>query len=261
MSAFLIRDQRRTGWFSLDNEIIDEHGGKIGAYGVAVYCAISRHSRNQIAKLSQRDIATSLGISQDRVRKSLADLVDLNLVHVDVPDRVGPGLITTITLLDVKSTERHTFSSTCELNATRSRNKERKNKTETKPIPPTPLFQRGAEEIWQKVCGYLKDDLSDAFVKTAYFEECAYDKYFRDASLVEIRNDVAILDSNDPGLLEQGVEKFQKRLRDTFHADGCEIRSIRVRTRSRNADSASQSNEACNLPFEKSGRGSEISPA
>jgi hypothetical protein len=238
MSALVIRDQRRPGWFSLDNEIIDDHGSKIGAYGIAVYCAISRHSRNQIAKLSQRDIATSLGISQDRVRKSLADLVDLNLVHVEVPDRIGPGLITTITLLDVKSTERHTFSSTSELNATRSRNKERKNKTETKPIPPTPLFQRGAEEIWEKVCRYLKDDLSDAFVKTAHFEECAYDRYFRDCWLVEIRNDVAVLDSNDPQLLQEGVEKFQKRLRDTFRGEVYSIRSIRVRERSRNADSA-----------------------
>jgi hypothetical protein len=161
----------------------------------------------------------------------------------------------------VKSTERHTFSSMSELNATRSRNKESKNKTETKPIPPTPLFQRGAEEIWRRVCGYLKDDLSDGFVKTLHFQECAYDKYFRDAWLVEIRNDVAVLDSNDPELLQEGVGRFQKRLRDTFHVDGCEIRSVRVRTQSRNADSASQSNEACNLPFEKSGRGSEISPA
>lgn len=260
MTALVIRDQRRPGWFSLDNEIIDEHGSKIGAYGIAVYCAISRHSRNQIAKLSQRDIAASLGISQDRVRKSLADLVDLHLVHVDVPDKVGPGLITTITLLDVKSTERHTFSSTSELNATRSCNKERKTKTETKPIPPTPLLQRGVEEIWRDVCEYLKDDLSDAYVK-ARFEECAYDKYFRDAWLVEIRNGVAILDSNEPELLQEGVGKFQKRLRDTFRGVEYEIRSIRVRFRSRNADSASQSNEGYNLLFEKSGRGSEVSPA
>src|SRR5713101_7370627 len=107
---FIVRDQRRFGWFSIDNEIIDEHGGQIGAYGVAVYNVISRHSRNQVAKLSQRDIAATLGISQDRVRKSLADLVDLHLVHMDVPERAGPGLITTITLLDVKLTERHTFS-------------------------------------------------------------------------------------------------------------------------------------------------------
>ena len=243
MTDIAIRDQRRFGWFSCDNEIIDDHGARIGAYGIAVYCAISRHSRNQVAKLSQRDIAASLGISQDRVRKSLADLVDLNLVHVDVPDRRGPGLVTTITLLNVKPTERHTFGSSSELNATRSRNKEVKNKTETKAkLPPTPLKEGGISTIWQRVCEHLKDDLSDAFVKTPHFEECAYDKYFRDAWLVEIKNNVAVLDSIQPDLLREGIQKFQKRLQETFRGVVYEVDAVR----------ASQSTEPCSLPFEKS---------
>jgi hypothetical protein len=137
---FVIRDQRRVGYFTVDNEIIDDHGAQIGAYGVAVYCVISRHSRNQVTKLSQRDIAAGLGISQDRVRKSLADLVTFRLIYVEVPERIAPGLTTAITLLDVKPTERHTFSSASELNATRSRNKEVKTKTETKTEYP-PLFE------------------------------------------------------------------------------------------------------------------------
>jgi hypothetical protein len=230
MTELLIRDQRRPGWFHLDNEIIDDHGREIGAYGVAVYCAISRHHRNQVAKLSQRDIATSLGISQDRVRKSLADLVSLGLVHVKIPERSGPGLITTITLLDVKATERHTFSSPAELNATRSPYKEVKTKTETKtkPLPPTPLTEGGISTIWQKVCEHLKDDLSDAFVKNRNFDECAYDKYFRDAWLVEIKNNVAVLESPQQELLREGVEKFQKRLHETFRGVVYEIHAIRV---------------------------------
>jgi hypothetical protein len=58
---------------------------------------------------------------------------------VEVPERPSPGIISTITLLKVKTTERQTFSSTAELNATRSRNKEVKTKTETK--TPPPLFK------------------------------------------------------------------------------------------------------------------------
>ncbi len=135
---FHVRDQRRQGWFSVDNEIVDNYAGQIGAYGVAVYCVLCRHAKNesQQVKLSARDIGAALGISHDRVRKSLAGLVDVELIHHEVPERSGPGLISTITLLDAKTTGRHTSSSVSELDATRPRNKEVKTKTETKRPPP-----------------------------------------------------------------------------------------------------------------------------
>ena len=138
---FVVRDQREPGWFFVDNEIVDKYGARLGAYGVALYGVLSRHSKNftQQVNLSQRDMAATLGISQDRVRKSLGDLVEFGLIHVEVPERPSPGIISTITLLKVKTTERQTFSSTAELNATRSRNKEVKTKTETK--TPPPLFK------------------------------------------------------------------------------------------------------------------------
>lgn len=142
---FEVRDQREPGWFHIDNEIVDKFGGRLEAYGLAVYAVLCRHcksSTQQVNNLSQRDIAAALGISQDRVRKSLFDLVELRLIHIDLPARPAPGIISTITLLKVKTTERHTFSSVHELNATRSPNKEEKTKTETNP-PLPPLFQRG----------------------------------------------------------------------------------------------------------------------
>jgi len=141
---FHIRDQRRQGWFSVDNEIVDNYASQIGAYGVAVYCVLCRHVRNenQQVKLSARDIGAALGISHDRVRKSLTDLVGVDLIHHEVPERSGPGLISTITLLDAKTTGRHTSSSVGELDATRPRNKEVKTKTETK--TPPPLFEESA---------------------------------------------------------------------------------------------------------------------
>ena len=137
MSEIVVRDQREPGWFFIDNEIIDKYGARLGAYGISVYAVLSRRCKNstqEVSSLSQRDIGNCLGISQDRVRKSLGDLAEFGLIHVEVPARPSPGVISTITLLKVKTTERHTFSSGHELNATRSRNKEVKTKTDTPPL-------------------------------------------------------------------------------------------------------------------------------
>lgn len=144
-----IRDQRQPGWFFVDNEVIDQYSQRLGAYGVAVYNVLSRYAKNgsQQVNLSARDIAIALGISQDRVRKSFVDLADVGLIHLHIPTRPAPGLITKITLLNVKkelnatrsvnrSTERYTFSSPHELNATRGGNKEVKTKTETETNQP-----------------------------------------------------------------------------------------------------------------------------
>jgi hypothetical protein len=119
-SEFEVRDQREAGWFYTDNEIIDIYGSRIGAYGVGVYAVLSRHEKNHRVRLSQRDIAASLGISQDRVRKSLVHLAELGLIHIDIPEHPSAGLISTIALLKVKKTERHALSSSAEVNATRS---------------------------------------------------------------------------------------------------------------------------------------------
>jgi len=81
-------------------------------------------------------------ISQDRARKSLGDLAQFGLIHVEVPDHPSPGVISTITLLKVK-TMNVTRRSAAELNVTRSRNKEDKNKTETKEKHPLPPSSRG----------------------------------------------------------------------------------------------------------------------
>jgi DNA-binding transcriptional MocR family regulator len=137
-SLFAVRDQREPGWFFVDNEILDRYGSDLGAYGVAVYNVLSRHTRNerQQVNLSNRDIAATLGISHDRVRKSLADLVNMGLIYLEVPDRPSQGSISTITLLKVKTTGRVASSSGGELDVWRPANKERKQKLNN--IPPTP---------------------------------------------------------------------------------------------------------------------------
>ena len=146
---FIVRDLRRQGYFTIDNEIVDYFADRIGAYGLAVYVVLCRHARNgtQEAQLSAREIGTRLDISHDRVRKSLVDLSNTGLIWQEVPDRPGPGLISIYTLADVKQltlklTGRHTSSSSNDwtphvqseqqLDVIRPRNKEEKNKTENK---------------------------------------------------------------------------------------------------------------------------------
>jgi uncharacterized protein YjbI with pentapeptide repeats len=39
-----VRDRRRVSWFSVDNEVLDNFGPRIGLHGFAVYCALARHA-------------------------------------------------------------------------------------------------------------------------------------------------------------------------------------------------------------------------
>ena len=141
---FIVRDQREPGWFFIDNEIVDKFGLRLRAFGVAVYAVLCRYSRDQQVRLSQRDIASALGISQGCVRASLRDLVDAGLIHVEVPSRPSPGIISTITMLRVKVTEYPILSSREKLSTSRLRNKEVKTKTETETIPPS-LFLESSD--------------------------------------------------------------------------------------------------------------------
>jgi hypothetical protein len=230
-SLFAVRDQRQPGWFFVDNEIVDRYGSQIGAYGVAVYNVLCRHAKNgsQRVELSARDIGATLGISHDRVGKSLTDLVDVGLIDLEVPAHPGPGVVSIITLLNAKATGRHTSSSSDELDATRPCNKERKTKTKTKPLPPTPLEEGGISTIWQNACFYLKDRLGSTYVHAPHFQEDCYEKFFRDAWLVDIGAGVATLDSHNSTLLMQGVEQFQQRLLDAFRRAGVQLSAVRAK--------------------------------
>jgi hypothetical protein len=206
-ALFTVRDQREPGWFFVDNEIIDRYSARLGAYGLAVYAVLCRHCNNstQQVRLSQRDIGAILGISQDRVRKSLEELAESGLVHVEVPSRPAPGMISAITLLKVKrtgrgalptaATERHTFSSTPEPNAIRSVEppdctarrsvqkdgpRARKPKLETKTEnpegegTPSPLAQRNFDERDLRLMGEARRALlrrGAALTEPKLFEE------------------------------------------------------------------------------------------
>ena len=62
----------------------------------------------------------------------------------------------------------------------------------------------------------LKSDLDTAFVMSRNFDESAYDRHFRDATLSAIAGDTVYLTSHDPDALAEGVAKFGSRLTATF---------------------------------------------
>jgi hypothetical protein len=86
--------------------------------------------------------------------------------------------------------------------------------TQTPPLP-LPKIGRGVN-IWQAVLLELKDDFGTAYVSNKRFQEDQFEKYFRDSWLVAIEDGTAVLDGLHPQNLRDGVEKFHRRLLDTF---------------------------------------------
>lgn len=76
-----IRDRRQSSWFWMDKDILDTHGPRIGAYGIAVYALLARYADNKgHAFPSLKAMVRTLGISRQSVVRSLESLVNAGLV-------------------------------------------------------------------------------------------------------------------------------------------------------------------------------------
>jgi len=81
-SRHTARDARAPGWFWSDNDLIDHYGPIIGAYGVAVYCALARYAdRDGRAFPSYERLAKQLSISRRTVIRTIAVLIEQKLVE------------------------------------------------------------------------------------------------------------------------------------------------------------------------------------
>ena len=79
-----VRDNRGGEWWWAHNAIIDRYAPAIGAYGVAVYCALCRYAgRDQQTWVSQRTLREHLGLADATVRKALRALQDAALVEIE----------------------------------------------------------------------------------------------------------------------------------------------------------------------------------
>ena len=72
-----LRDNRKPGWFWIDNGLLDQHGAAIGPHGIAVYAALARFSdSNGECFPSTATIARVTGLSRATVSTTLAELCD-----------------------------------------------------------------------------------------------------------------------------------------------------------------------------------------
>lgn len=78
-----VQDERRRGFYIIDNHIIDDYGPNIGAYGVAVYSLIARYAdgNGENAFPSYPTIAKQLGMSRTKVFQTIELLVELGLIR------------------------------------------------------------------------------------------------------------------------------------------------------------------------------------
>jgi hypothetical protein len=95
-----VRDRRRASWFSVDNEVLDDFGPRIGAHGFAVYCALARHARagDDRTQVSVRRLCKQLKMGTTKLLQTLDELREVGLIAIERGDY---ETINTYTLLQV----------------------------------------------------------------------------------------------------------------------------------------------------------------
>jgi hypothetical protein len=95
-----VRDRRRVSWFSVDNEVLDNFGPRIGLHGFAVYCALARHAYagDEEANVSLTELCKHLKMGRAKLLQTLNELRDVGLIAIERGDRKTTN---TYTLLEV----------------------------------------------------------------------------------------------------------------------------------------------------------------
>jgi hypothetical protein len=79
----IVEDRRRRGFYTVDNDIVDQYGPQLKAYGVAVYNVLSRFANREGQCFpSQATIAKRLGMSRMQVSREIGKLQQLHLIEV-----------------------------------------------------------------------------------------------------------------------------------------------------------------------------------
>src|SRR3954469_1046811 len=80
-APFIVRDRRRKGFFTIDNELLDHYGAQLKAHGLAVYMALARFANQEgTCWPSLATIAKRTGMSRMQVIRELAKLQALGLI-------------------------------------------------------------------------------------------------------------------------------------------------------------------------------------
>lgn len=82
MTEDKLRDERKHGFYVVDNDIIDIYGPNMGVYGIAMYSLIARYANKngENAFPSYKTITEKLNISRPQAVKTINLLVELGLI-------------------------------------------------------------------------------------------------------------------------------------------------------------------------------------
>ena len=120
-----IRDRRKSGWFWVENSVLDEHGSSLGPFGLAVYFTLARLANNETQSTfpSQRRIARLIRVSERKVRDALNLLAKLQLIEITSRESVNGDRDTNeYTLLSLNKSESDAdVSKISQLNAVEAR--------------------------------------------------------------------------------------------------------------------------------------------
>lgn len=113
----IVRDRRRKGFFTIDNELLDRFGAQLKAHGLAVYMALARFANQDGACWpSLSTIAKLTGMSRRQVIRELAELQALSLIAVtpQIDGNTAEHKANLYTLLDVSGSDYESPGSDCE---------------------------------------------------------------------------------------------------------------------------------------------------
>lgn len=81
MNTFKVRDLRRKGYFTIDNEFLDKYAGFLGSIASMIYISLCRHAdKNQESFPSQETIAYEIKTTRETVNRKLQLLERHNLI-------------------------------------------------------------------------------------------------------------------------------------------------------------------------------------
>lgn len=101
----IVRDRRRKGFFTIDNELLDRFGAQLKAHGLAVYMALARFAdQDSTCWPSLATISRKTGVSRPQVIREITKLKALNLIAVEHQvNEKGEFSSNIYTLLDISS--------------------------------------------------------------------------------------------------------------------------------------------------------------
>lgn len=99
-----VRDLRKHGWYWIEDELLKEHGEKLGPYGIAIYNVLCLHAHNKTQKTypSVQTMARLTGMSRTQAFYKLEEMEKMGLI---LAEHLGPPKPTIYTLVSLKKQE------------------------------------------------------------------------------------------------------------------------------------------------------------